>query len=74
MFTSLFSFSNTPHFLHYYFLNLIIIFSYLAMDTTNIMIKKQILELMSAVLMYSENGYQLALDSLSFYKVSNQYI
>ena len=44
------------------------------MDTTNIMIKKQVLELLSAVLMYNDVGYSLTLDSLDFYKVRENLI
>ena len=47
----------------------VILFNFVAMDTTNVMIKKQVLELLSAVLMYNETGYSLALDALDFYKV-----
>ncbi|XP_065059363.1 inverted formin-2-like [Rhopilema esculentum] len=41
----------------------------LAMDTKNTMMKKQILEMLASVLMYSEPGYTLVLDSLDFYRV-----
>ena len=41
-----------------------------AMDTSNTMMKKQILEMLASVLLYSENGYQLVLDSLDLYRVS----
>lgn len=51
----------------------LILFNFVAMDTTNIMIKKQVLELLSAVLMYNETGYSLALDALDFYKVRQNF-
>ena len=40
------------------------------MDTKNTMMKKQIMEMLASVLLYSENGYNLVLDSLDFYRVS----
>ncbi|CAH1778221.1 unnamed protein product [Owenia fusiformis] len=39
-----------------------------AMDTNNVMVKKQILELLSAMSLYSSQGHELALDALEFFK------
>lgn len=41
-----------------------------ALDTNNTMIKKQVFELLSALCLYSEQGYKLAIDALENYKVS----
>ncbi|XP_037994497.1 inverted formin-2 isoform X3 [Motacilla alba alba] len=44
-----------------------------ALDTTNVMVKKQIFELLAALCIYSSNGHSLALDALDHYKsVKNQ--
>lgn len=40
-----------------------------ALDTSNTMIKKQVFELLSALCLYSHEGYQLAIDALENYKV-----
>ena len=40
------------------------------MDTNNSLVKMQIFELLSGLCLYSEEGYQLALEALSHYKVS----
>lgn len=41
----------------------------LALDTDNVMLKKQVFELLSALCVYSEMGYKMAVDALSHYKV-----
>ncbi|XP_048589665.1 inverted formin-2 isoform X2 [Nematostella vectensis] len=41
-----------------------------ALDTDNTMIKKQVFELLSALCLYSEQGYQLAIDALENYKMT----
>uniref|UniRef100_A0A672UGS5 Inverted formin 2 n=1 Tax=Strigops habroptila TaxID=2489341 RepID=A0A672UGS5_STRHB len=44
-----------------------------ALDTTNVMVKKQIFELLAALCIYSSDGHTLALDALDHYKsVKNQ--
>uniref|UniRef100_A0A8C5JDD0 Inverted formin, FH2 and WH2 domain containing n=1 Tax=Junco hyemalis TaxID=40217 RepID=A0A8C5JDD0_JUNHY len=44
-----------------------------ALDTTNVMVKKQIFELLAALCIYSSDGHSLALDALDHYKsVKNQ--
>ncbi|KAM9557000.1 inverted formin-2 isoform 5-T8 [Guaruba guarouba] len=44
-----------------------------ALDTTNVMVKKQIFELLAALCIYSSDGHALALDALDHYKsVKNQ--
>ncbi|KAM4666681.1 inverted formin-2 isoform 2-T3 [Amazona ochrocephala] len=44
-----------------------------ALDTTNVMVKKQIFELLAALCIYSADGHTLALDALDHYKsVKNQ--
>ncbi|KAK4317796.1 hypothetical protein Pmani_011151 [Petrolisthes manimaculis] len=40
-----------------------------SLDSRNMLVKKQVFELLSALCMYSELGHSLALDALSFYKV-----
>ncbi|XP_060080025.1 inverted formin-2-like [Ylistrum balloti] len=39
-----------------------------ALDTNNVMVKKQVFELLSALCVYSTDGYVLALDALESYK------
>ena len=39
-----------------------------AMDTTNVQIKKQVFELLSALCVYSAEGYKRALEALEHYK------
>ncbi|XP_053538844.1 inverted formin-2 isoform X4 [Ictalurus punctatus] len=39
-----------------------------ALDTSNIMVKKQVFELLAALSMFDSEGYRLALDSLDHYK------
>ncbi|CAL8272291.1 unnamed protein product [Merluccius merluccius] len=39
-----------------------------ALDTSNIMVKKQVFELLAALSMFSSDGYRLALDALDHYK------
>ena len=41
-----------------------------ALDTSNIMVKKQVFELLAALSMFSPDGYRLALDALDHYKAS----
>ena len=41
-----------------------------ALDTGNVMVKKQVFEMLSGVCLYSERGYQLALSALENFKVS----
>lgn len=41
----------------------------LAIDTKNLMVKMQIFEVLSAMCVYSRNGYHLTLDALERYKV-----
>lgn len=43
---------------------------YPALDTSNVMVKKQVFELLAALSMFSAEGYRLALDALDHYKVS----
>uniref|UniRef100_A0A8B9I6W6 Inverted formin 2 n=1 Tax=Anser brachyrhynchus TaxID=132585 RepID=A0A8B9I6W6_9AVES len=44
-----------------------------ALDTTNVMVKKQVFELLAALCIYSSDGHTLALDALDHYKsVKNQ--
>ncbi|KAM8807738.1 inverted formin-2 [Eudromia elegans] len=44
-----------------------------ALDTTNVMVKKQVFELLAALCIYSSDGHALALDALDHYKsVKNQ--
>ena len=38
------------------------------MDTTNVQIKKQVFELLSALCVYSADGYKRALEALEHYK------
>ena len=40
------------------------------LDSRNIMVKKQVFELLSALSLYSDRGYSLALDALENYRVS----
>ncbi|KAM4690860.1 inverted formin-2 [Rhinophrynus dorsalis] len=45
-----------------------------ALDTSNVMVKKQVFELLAALCIYSPEGHHLALDSLEHYKtVKNQH-
>lgn len=44
-----------------------------AVDTSNMMVKMQVFDLLSAVTVYSEDGFFLALDALNNYKVSVSY-
>ncbi|KAK7476742.1 hypothetical protein BaRGS_00032035, partial [Batillaria attramentaria] len=39
-----------------------------ALDTTNVMVKKQVIELLSALCVYSADGHRLALDALDTFK------
>ncbi|XP_041121560.1 inverted formin-2-like [Polyodon spathula] len=40
-----------------------------ALDTSNLMVKKQVFELLAALCMYSTEGYSLSLDALEHYKI-----
>ncbi|RXM96658.1 Inverted formin-2 [Acipenser ruthenus] len=40
-----------------------------ALDTPNLMVKKQVFELLAALCMYSTEGYSLSLDALQHYKI-----
>ena len=42
---------------------------FLALDTNNVANKKQVFELLSALCVYSAEGYSRALDALEHYKV-----
>ncbi|KFQ98976.1 Inverted formin-2, partial [Nipponia nippon] len=42
-----------------------------ALDTTNVMVKKQVFELLAALCIYSSDGHALALDALDHYKASS---
>lgn len=46
--------------------------SSLALDTGNVMVKKQVFEMLSGVCLYSDRGYQLALSALENFKVSTK--
>ncbi len=41
----------------------------IVLDTNNGLVKTQVLELLSALCLYSAPGYQLAMDALDNYKV-----
>lgn len=41
-----------------------------ALDTTNVTVKKQVFELLSALCAYSPDGYDRALETLEHYKVN----
>jgi len=41
-----------------------------ALDTNNVMVKKQVFELLSALCVYSKEGYQLTIDALDSFRVS----
>ncbi len=43
------------------------------LDTNNGLVKTQIFELLSALCLYSDEGYKLALDALDDYKVKSIY-
>jgi hypothetical protein len=45
-----------------------IFLSFLALDTNNIQVKKQVFELLSALCVYSADGYQRALQALEHYQ------
>lgn len=42
-----------------------------ALDTSNMMVKKQVFELLAALCIYSPEGHALTLDALDHYKVSH---
>lgn len=42
-----------------------------ALDTSNVMVKKQVFELLAALCIYSPEGHALTLDALDHYKVSS---
>lgn len=41
---------------------------FIALDTTNVQVKKQVFELLSALCVYSADGYNRALEALEHYK------
>ncbi|KAI5731902.1 hypothetical protein M8J77_018191 [Diaphorina citri] len=43
-----------------------------ALDTNNTQIKKQVIELLSALCVYNTDGYTRALEALEHYKVSDK--
>ncbi|XP_014391217.1 PREDICTED: inverted formin-2 [Myotis brandtii] len=43
-----------------------------SLDTSNVMVKKQVFELLAALCIYSPEGHALALDALDHYKVRLQ--
>jgi hypothetical protein len=45
-----------------------LIFLIIALDTTNAQVKKQVFELLSALCVYSAEGYSRALEALEHYK------
>ena len=47
-----------------------ILVSISALDTNNVMVKKQVFELLSALCVYSVEGYQLTLNALDSFKVN----
>lgn len=42
-----------------------------ALDTDNVMVKKQVFELLSALCVYTAEGYARAIDALENYKVNS---
>lgn len=50
---------------------LVIPLCFAVLDTNNSLVKMQIFELLSGLCLYSEEGYSLALEALSHYKVIN---
>ena len=48
-----------------------ICFVFAALDTNNVMVKKQVFELLSALCVYSGEGYRLTMDALDSFKVSS---
>ena len=49
---------------------LLVLSRFTALDTDNAPVKKQVFELLSALCMYSADGYSRAIDALEHYKVS----
>jgi hypothetical protein len=43
--------------------------SFLALDTSDVLVKKLVFGLLSALCVYTNDGYSLVLDALSSYKV-----
>ena len=41
-----------------------------ALDTSNVVVKKQVFELLSALCAYNADGYARAIETLEYYKVS----
>ena len=50
--------------------NIILFVYFSALETKNLMVKMQIFELLSALCVYSKDGYYLTLDALERYRVS----
>ncbi len=48
--------------------NIYFLFVFLALDTNNAQVKKQVFELLSALCVYSAEGYNRALEALEHYK------
>lgn len=46
-------------------------FVFAALDTNNVMVKKQVFELLSALCVYSGEGYRLTMDALDSFKVGS---
>lgn len=42
-----------------------------ALDTNNVVVKKQVFELLSALCAYNADGYARAIETLEYYKVSD---
>ena len=61
-------FTNTTRLFPFHFNR----FLFSALDTNNVMVKKQVFELLSALCVYSPEGYQLTLSALDSFKVSFQ--
>ena len=49
--------------------NTITLFSFTALDSNNVMVKKQVIELLAALSRYSAEGYNTTLQALEFFKV-----
>ena len=49
--------------------NTFMLFSFTALDSNNVMVKKQVIELLAALSRYSAEGYNTTLQALEFFKV-----
>lgn len=45
-----------------------------ALDTSNVMVKKQVFDLLAALSVFSADGHRLALDALEHYKVTDEHL